>query len=278
VARLWQAGQVNAALELEALWNDLLRQLPFTLFCAYPKRSVTGRAVTGGEDIDAFAQVCGLHSTILPAGTSRPAGTSGGEHEPAGNRAQARERILTTAYTLFSRRGIHTVGVDELISTSGVAKATFYRHFPSKDALILAVLARHEQRWTRDLVEDGARRLGASPVERLLAIFDVLDDWFAHRDDFTGSSFVSVLLATGADQPLGQASIVHLENLRDIVRRWATEAGLTEVDSFARSWHVLMTGSIIAAVEGDTAAARRAQHMARYLIKQHRPDDGEDDR
>lgn len=266
VAMLWDAGQVNAALELEALWNDLARHLPFSLLCAYPRQSVAG------ADLDAFAQVCGLHSTVLAAPSTPQSTASPARPEmPARGRAQARERILVTADVLFSRRGIHQVGVDELISASVVAKATFYRHFPSKDDLVLAFLARREQHWTRDLIESGARRRGSTPVERLLAIFDVLDEWFALGEDFEGCSFINVLLEMGATHPLGQASISYLDNLRDVVRRWATEAGLTEVDAFTRSWHILMAGSIISAAEGDTASARRAQTLARHLVERHRP-------
>src|SRR4051794_18130450 len=85
----------------------------------------------------------------------------------------ARERILDTAYTLFSRRGIRAVGIDEVISRAGVAKATLYKHFPSKDELVLAFLERREQLWTRDWVEAEAARRGATPEGRLLAIFNL---------------------------------------------------------------------------------------------------------
>src|SRR5581483_8593330 len=100
------------------------------------------------------------------------------------SRVAARERILATAYELFTRRGIRSVGVNEIIASSGVAKASFYRNFRSKDDLVLAVLARREQNWTKGLVDAGARRLGDTAQERLLAIFDVFDEWFACRDDF----------------------------------------------------------------------------------------------
>ncbi|MFD7661129.1 TetR/AcrR family transcriptional regulator [Streptomyces sp. NPDC059788] len=183
--------------------------------------------------------------------------------------AQARERILETAYELFSRRGIRAVGVDEVIARSQVAKATLYRNFPSKDALVLAFLQRREQRWTLGYVEAGARLRGADPEERLLAIFDVFDEWF-RRPDFDACAFVNVLLEMGPDHPLGQASIGYLENIRAIVRSLAEEAGLTDTDGFARSWHILMKGSIISAAEGDTEAARRAQDMGRTLIERHR--------
>jgi AcrR family transcriptional regulator len=179
-----------------------------------------------------------------------------------------RERILQTAYGLFSRRGIRAVGIDEVIARSGVAKATLYRHFASKQDLVLAFLERREQVWTIGKVETEARRRGCTPIEQLLAIFDVFDEWF-RCDDFDACSFINVLLEMGPDDPAGRASIRHLENIRGIVRCLADEAGLRDTDDFARSWHILMKGSIISATEGDLDAARRAQVMARLLIAQH---------
>jgi len=181
----------------------------------------------------------------------------------------ARERILNTAYDLFARRGIRDVGVDEIIERAGVAKATLYRHFPSKDALVLAFLERREQLWTRGFVEAGARDRGQTPEERLLAIFDVFDEWF-RSDEFEACSFINVLLELGPRHAVGKASIDYLENIRGVVRSLAEEAGLRDVESFARSWHILMKGSIISAAEGDVDAAKRAQSMAALLIDQHR--------
>ena len=183
--------------------------------------------------------------------------------------SSARERILNAAYELFSRRGIRAVGVNEVIERAGVATATLYRHFPSKEKLVLAFLDLREQRWTKDLIEAGAMRRGSNPEERLLAIFDVLDEWF-HRDDFEAGSFMKVLLELGPEHPAGGASVWHLEQIRSIVRRLAEEAGLHDTDSFARSWHILMEGSIVVATEGDTRAAQRGKSMARLLIDQYR--------
>jgi AcrR family transcriptional regulator len=182
---------------------------------------------------------------------------------------EARDRILDTAYELFSQRGIRGVGVDEVVERAGVAKATLYRHFPSKDHLVLAFLDLREQRWTKDLIEAGAIRRGSNPEERLLAIFDVLDEWF-HRDDFEAGSFSRVLLELGPDHPAGGASVRHLEQIRAFVRRLADEAGLRDTESFAHSWHILLQGSIVVAAEGDAQAARRSKSMARLLIDQHR--------
>ncbi|MEU4603447.1 helix-turn-helix domain-containing protein [Kribbella sp. NPDC023972] len=190
--------------------------------------------------------------------------------DAAAERTQApRQRILDTAYRLMSRRGVRDVGVEEVIAKAGIAKATLYRHFPSKTDLVLAVLEQREQLWTLGMVEAEARRRGATAEGRLLAVFDVFDEWF-RSDGFDACTFVNVLLEMGPDHVLGQASIRHLRNIRTVIADLATEAGLQEPEEFASSWHILMKGSIVSAAEGDTHAARRAQAMAANLIDQHR--------
>ena len=181
----------------------------------------------------------------------------------------ARERILDTAYELFSRRAIRDVGIDEVIERAGVAKATLYRHFPSKDDLVIAFLERREERWTVAWVEAEARRRGSTPEEQLLAIFELFDEWF-RRDDFEACSFINVLLEMGPEHPVGQASVRHLASIRSVVGRLAEEAALRDPESFAHSWHILMKGSIVSAAEGDAEAGQRARSMARLLIEQHR--------
>jgi AcrR family transcriptional regulator len=184
--------------------------------------------------------------------------------------APARERILNAAYDLFSRRGIRAVGTDEVIERAGVAKATLYRHFATKNDLVLAVLQRREELWTHGLIEAQSRQRGNTPEEQLLAIFDVMHDWFQLRDGYEGCSFINVLLELGADHPAGRACVAHIDHVRDIVRHRALAAGLSDVEDFASSWHILMKGAIILAAVGDLDAALRAQRMARTLIEQHR--------
>ena len=81
------------------------------------------------------------------------------------SKPDARERILDTAYELFSRRAIRDVGVNEVIEQARVAKATLYRHFPSKDDLVIAFLQRREERWTLAWVEKEARAARLPPGE-----------------------------------------------------------------------------------------------------------------
>jgi AcrR family transcriptional regulator len=180
-----------------------------------------------------------------------------------------RDRILETTYELFAHRGVRDVGINEVVERAGVTKATLYRHFASKDELVVAFLKLREQRWTLGWVEAEARSREQAPEEQLLAIFDLFDEWF-HHNDFEACSFINVLLEMGPAHPAGRASVAHLENIRTVVRQLAENAGLRDPASFARSWHILMKGSIVSAVEGDSEAARRAKTMARRLIEDHR--------
>jgi AcrR family transcriptional regulator len=191
---------------------------------------------------------------------------------PAPSRPEsgARERILEAAYELFSRRGIRAVGIDDIVERSGVARMTLYRHFASKDTLVLAFLERREERWTRDWLQREVERRGLEPAERLLAIFDVFDGWF-HQADFEGCSFINVLLEMpDPAHVLNDASRQYLARIRAYVERLATEAGVDDAEGFARQWHILMKGSIVAAGEGDRLAARRAREVGALLLQSRR--------
>lgn len=180
----------------------------------------------------------------------------------------ARERILAAADELFAQRSIRDVGIAELISRAGVAKATFYSHFASKDDVVLAFLERCHQDLTVEQIIAETSRRASTPEGRLLAIFDVLDGWF-HQDDFQACAFVSTMLEMGVSHPLGEASAGYLAHVRTFIRTLAVEAGLDRPDVFARSCHILTKGSIISAVEGDQEAAALAKDMAASLITSH---------
>src|SRR5437660_5356688 len=147
---------------------------------------------------------------------------------------------MDAAYELFSRQGIRAVGVDAIIARAGVAKMTFYRHFPSKDDLVLAFLQKREQLWTHEWLETAVKRRATDPRERLLAIFAVFDEWF-QREDFEGCSFINVLLETvERNRPTRLATVHHLQNIRIFLRVLAEGAGVGDSDDFARKWHILM--------------------------------------
>jgi len=183
----------------------------------------------------------------------------------------ARERALRTAYRLFSRHGVQAVGIDRIIAEAGIAKATLYRHFRSKEELVVAALERRETLWTRDWLEQEIRRRARKPETRLLAIFDAFDDWF-RRDDYESCLFINTLLEThDRASPIGSASVAHLANVRDVARELADEAGIPDPDGLARQWQLLMAGAITAAAMGDADAARRARDLGTLLLRRERP-------
>lgn len=193
--------------------------------------------------------------------------TSRSRQGKASNEAsQARERILEAAYALFASHGIAAVGVDTIVARSGVAKMSLYRHFRSKEGLVLAFLDRREKRWTVDWLESEVLQRASDPAARLLAIFDVLDGWF-QRDDFEGCSFVTTLLQSEPGSLVHQAAIGHLENMRAVIAGLAAAAGLRHPQAFAQVWHMLIKGAVVAAREGNRDAALQAQHAGALVLE-----------
>jgi AcrR family transcriptional regulator len=183
----------------------------------------------------------------------------------------ARERLLAAAYELFSTRGVQAVGIDTIIQRSGVARQTMYRNFDSKQELVLAFLQRREELWTRDWLQGTVERTAADPGARLLAIFDAFDRWF-HEPGFEGCSFINVMLEhPDPEHPVHRACAAHLAEIRRYLGELAHREGIADPDSFARDWHLLMKGSIVAAAEGDLDAAKRARRLGERLLAEVAP-------
>jgi AcrR family transcriptional regulator len=184
--------------------------------------------------------------------------------------AGARERIISTAYDLFSVHGLRAIGVDRIVAEAGVAKTTLYRHFPSKDDLVVAVLQHHEQVWAREWLEREARRRAESPETRILAIFDAFDVWF-HEDSYTGCLFTRSLLETfesnKGSSPVPAAAISALDHVYELVRQFSQDAGVFD-PAFPRQIQILMLGSITDAVRGRLDAAQDARAVAELLLEQ----------
>jgi hypothetical protein len=132
---------------------------------------------------------------------------------------------------------------------------------------VLAFLERREEVWThRWLIAEVTRR-AQGPREQLLAIFDLFDEWF-RGPDFEGCTFINVMLEhPSADHALHRAAVEYLANIRGFLVDLADESGIADPDGFARQWHILMKGSIVAAGEGDLDAARRAQQLGSALLQ-----------
>ena len=156
--------------------------------------------------------------------------------------------------------------MDAVIEGAGVAKMTLYRNFASKEELALAFLERREELWTQGWLQNEVEKRGSDPAERLLAIFDIFGEWF-QRKDFEGCAFVTIMLELDdRSDPVRRASVRHLANIRAFIAGLAAAAGVPDADAFARQWHILMKGSIVAAAEGDTQAAARAKELGSLLL------------
>ena len=103
--------------------------------------------------------------------------------------SKARRRLLDTARELFYAEGIHAVGVDRIAAVSGVAKSTLYEHFRTKEQLVAEYLAEWSLLW-RAVLERELATLDVGPVERALAVFDLLGDAVADPT-FRGCPFIN---------------------------------------------------------------------------------------
>jgi AcrR family transcriptional regulator len=177
-----------------------------------------------------------------------------------GSVPSARARILDSAYELFSRYGIRAVGVDRILESCGVAKMTLYRHFASKDELVLAFLEERRRRWTQDWLQRAIENVATDRPDRTLALFDVLDEWF-HRPDFEGCSFIRTLHEI-PDGPLHEQATCQLEIVRRMLADHAAQAGVGDPEAFAYQIQVLMMGAMVSALRGDLEAAKRAREIA----------------
>jgi AcrR family transcriptional regulator len=178
-----------------------------------------------------------------------------------------RDELVDRALELFYRHGFHATGIDRVLAESGVAKMTLYKHFRSKDELILAALRRRDERFRSWFMREVERR-GRSARERLLVVFDILQTWFQSRD-FRGCLFVNAAAEFhDRDDPIHAAASEHKRLIRDFLAELAREAGAKDPGGLASALNLLMEGAIsVAHVAGDESAAGDARRTAERLIE-----------
>jgi len=153
-------------------------------------------------------------------------------------------RILTTAHDLFYREGIRAVGVDRLIAESGVAKRTFYRHFPTKQSLVLAFLDHRHALWMR-MFESALDDAPPGPQ----AVVEALARWFA-TPGFRGCAFINAVAELGDSVPEAvERSRHHKQAMVDAIEA-RLPAGPRRQGQ-ARSLALAVDGAIIAAQFGQ---------------------------
>ena len=178
-----------------------------------------------------------------------------------------RDHLIDTATKLFNRDGYRATGIDKILSESGCAKMTLYNHFGSKDELVLATLRRRDEvwlAWFRTRLDARA----ATPRGRLLAAFEVLEEWFA-RPDFNGCMFIRAATEyCEHEDPVHRLAAEHHHAILAHLRDLAAAAGAKRPARLAREILLLLIGAIVVTqVNGPVGAAREAGKAAETLIE-----------
>jgi len=212
----------------EALLDITLRHSSDAVICAYDVRRHRPAVIVDILAIHPYALVEGRLRML--AGRIRP-----------------RDRILRTAARLFHRHGIGATGIDRVIAEAGVAKATFYRQFPSKEELVLAWIRDPATRWFDRLFERAERRSKAPP-RVIPAVFDEVGDWL-ERDGYRGCPYlhtIAELADVQADHRVRAAASAYVDDIRQRLRRAGAAAGVDPV--IGDQIHALLTGAMELAV------------------------------
>ncbi|TCK21181.1 TetR/AcrR family transcriptional regulator [Pseudonocardia endophytica] len=172
----------------------------------------------------------------------------------------ARARLLATAEEMFYAEGVRAVGVDALLARSGVGRASFYRHFPSKDDLVTATIKATGAAFRAWLADEVAAR-GGHP----LAVFDALDDRFA-SPGFRGCAAINAMVE--AAEPTSSAHLAaadHKRSVTDYLDGLLSAAGYAGHARLADQLMLLVDGAMVTALRRPGAAGD-ARRIAEALL------------
>jgi AcrR family transcriptional regulator len=181
-------------------------------------------------------------------------------------RPTKRDELVGKALGIFYSNGFHATGMDRLVEETGISKTSIYKHFRSKEALILATLQLRDQQF-RDWLFRRMAALGGTPREQLLAVFDALGEW-CREPGFRGCLFVKAVAEfQEPDDPIHAQAAAHKALLLEHFRNLAAAAGAVDPALLARQLLILKEGAIVAAqVEGCREAAAQAKAAAATLL------------
>ncbi len=181
-------------------------------------------------------------------------------------RPSVRDELVRNALDVFYQNGFHATGMDMLVRETGVSKTTMYKHFRTKEDLILAALRLRDEN-LRNWFYRRVEHLADTPRDQLVALFDALGEWF-QSDTFFGCMFIKASAEfQGPDDPIHLQGAQHKKMLKDYAQTLATNAGAERPEVLAEQLMLLKEGAIVLQamhVEGDHAA--RAKGAAKSLI------------
>lgn len=173
-----------------------------------------------------------------------------------------KQKLLETAFLLFNQQGYHATGIDQILAVSGVAKATLYKYFESKEALILEVLKRRHL----EIAGMVTKALQTSNGD-VLSLFDAYHQWF-QQPDFYGCNFIQASIEySEPDHPLHRCAADHKNWLKQQMIEQLIDLSPQQAETWASQCSILLDGAIVAAqVRGEHNAAREARQIAKQLL------------
>jgi AcrR family transcriptional regulator len=191
-------------------------------------------------------------------------GISQGMAKTRSETGSARERLLAAANELFYEEGVHTVGIDRVIERAGVAKASLYSTFGSKDELVRAYLAARFETRRRRITQaiDGIQ----DPRDQLLAIYDLMGEIVA-EPDFRGCAFARASAEARPDHPGRAVCADSRAWTRSLFIDLCRGAGSRRPEDFAQELILLYDGAVLAAqMDRNASSARAARRVAERLL------------
>jgi AcrR family transcriptional regulator len=183
-----------------------------------------------------------------------------------------RQRLIDAAVMRFYRDGFRNVGLDQVLADVGISKTAFYKHFESKDDLMLGVLE-HKNRWLQDLLRERCEAAAdKTAADHLRGLFDVVEH-FIDADDFQGCMFVNVAMEFPLQhEPAHLAAAEHKRAIEAIVRELAEQAGADDPAALAKELCLVMEGAYVTRqVTGDRTSAEIARRVAGQVIAARLP-------
>ena len=188
-------------------------------------------------------------------------------------RLGARDRILETAFRLFYANGIRGVGVNTIIAESDVAKDTLYKHFKSKDELVLAYLDRADVEWLGAL-RTAAQAAGPRPRDQRGGMFDALES-ACRQEGYHGCAFINAAAEVPPGSPVHTRTVAHKRAVRDWVHELAAQAGAGDPGALTGGLTLILDGALAAGVlDADPGVPAAAGRAAAALVDAVCPADG----
>lgn len=183
-------------------------------------------------------------------------------------RPSKRDELVRNALAVFNRNGFHATGMDTLVTETGISKTTMFKHFRTKEELILAVLRLRDENF-RNWMLRRLKDLAPDPAGQLLMLFDVLAEWF-EEPDFRGCMFVKAVSEfQDPAHPIHAQSAEHKRLMFQAIAAIAKEAGASAPMDLARQLLLLKEGAVVASQMGyEIDPAGNAKRAAKVLISQ----------